>query len=154
MKKIFLSLILSFSILSLVSCEDDDTTKIDEIQNPLIGKWVVTQVGHLEPLGDENFVTYEEYINDCGDNTILFTENDFNLESFYLDGGNCMNSTIDGNYTFNVNTIVLTYTEDVNGEIVEMRQSLTILKLTNNTLEVSYTNEVSGETEFNILIKE
>lgn len=153
MKKIFLSLILSFSILSLTSCEDDDAT-IEKAQSPLIGEWSLTQVGHLETFGEENYVVYEDYTNDCGENTILFAENDFNLESFYLDGGNCMNSTIDGNYTFNANTIVLTYTEEVNGEIVEMRQSLTILKLTNNTLEVSYANEATGETEFNILIKE
>lgn len=82
MKKLFLSLFISLSLLSLLSCEDDDST-INNALNPLIGKWNLTKIGHLETIGEENFVMYEDNVNECGINNVIFTDNTFELESLH-----------------------------------------------------------------------
>lgn len=153
MKKLFLSLFISLSLLSLLSCEDDDST-INNALNPLIGKWNLTKIGHLETIGEENFVMYEDNVNECGINNVIFTDNTFELESFYIDVANCATSNIEGAYNYNTNNIILTFNEEVNGETVEMNQSLTVIKLTDDVLEIAFTNQDTGETEFNILTKD
>jgi hypothetical protein len=154
MKKIFLNTVFLLSIFTLVSCEDDDATQIDQIQNPLIGKWNVTQVGHIENIGEENFVIYEDYLNECGNDNFQFADGSFELNTFYMENDNCISNQITGSYSYGVNNIALQYEQIVNNETVIVEQPLTIIQLTSNMMEVAQPNETTGETEFSILVKE
>ncbi|MFD2892171.1 lipocalin family protein [Flavobacterium chuncheonense] len=154
MKKIIFKTVYVLCIFTLVSCEDNDTTQIDQIQNPLIGKWNISQVGHIENIGEENFVIYEDYVNECGNDNILFTAESFELNTFYTENDNCTSDQINGSYSYGVNNISLQYEQVVNNETIVVEQPLTIIQLTSNMMEVAQPNETTGETDFTILIKE
>ena len=48
----------------------------------------------------------------------------------------------------------MTYIQTILDEEIEFEQTFTVINLTNNTLEISYVDETSGELVFNIFSKE
>lgn len=148
MKKVSLIFMSIFALF--ISCdEDDDTTFVQE--NYLLGKWYVNQIGTINA---NNTIVYEDYINatDCEHDNLVLNENKtFEENDFEFINSSCQNFQTTGSYEVENNKIVLTY---VDSEGVSMEHVLSIVTLTYEEINLSYTDTETNEIVFLKLRKE
>lgn len=145
MKKILFLFIITLSTF-FSSCEEDNSL-VDKFEqkNYLIGKWYIKQIGAMNNL---NTIVYVDYINDSsceGDNWVLTQNGTYEENSFETVGTVCENFQTNGTYTLDNNILNLT---SVNEQGVTETLPLSILSLTNNTINVSFTDPDSGVLVF------
>ena len=156
MKKIFFAfLILSVSIFT-ISCDDDDSGTLKNSLYPVKGKWNLEKIGSIETINSVNVLVYEDYINDeeCDVDFLEFDESLFEAHDYSFINNTCEDESISGDYILENDKIFMTYIQTILGEEIEFEQTFTVINLTNNTLEISYVDETSGELVFNIFSKE
>ena len=156
MKKIlFAFLILSVSIFT-ISCDDDDSGTLKNSLYPVKGKWNLEKIGSIETINSVNVLVYEDYINDeeCDVDFLEFDESLFEAHDYSFINNTCEDESISGDYILENDKIFMTYIQTILGEEIEFEQTFTVINLTNNTLEISYVDETSGELVFNIFSKE
>ena len=156
MKKIlFAFLILSVSIFT-ISCDDDDSGTLKNSLYPVKGKWNLEKIGSIETINSVNVIVYEDYVNDeeCDVDFIAFDESLFEAHDYSFINNTCEDESISGDYILESYKIFMTYIQTILGEEIEFEQTFTVINLTNNTLEISYVDETSGELVFNIFSKE
>jgi len=147
MKNFFkLSFALSALILS-VSCEKEDDSNFDQ-KNYLSGKWAPVEMGELDT---ENILTYLPYENDaeCDSDNIVLNENmTFNFSDFQYNGTTCDEFLLEGTYRREGKQLILTTMEEIDGVPTEVETTRNIVSLTYDTLEISYTDEVTNKITF------
>ena len=156
MKKIlFAFLILSVSIFT-ISCDDDDSGTLKNSLYPVKGKWNLEKIGSIETINSVNVIVYEDYVNDeeCDVDFLEFDESLFEAHDYSFINNTCEDESISGDYILENDKIFMTYIQTILGEEIEFEQTFTVINLTNNTLEISYVDETSGELVFNIFSKE
>ena len=156
MKKIlFAFLILSVSLFT-ISCDDDDSGTLKNSLYPVKGKWNLEKIGSIETINSVNVIVYEDYVNDeeCDVDFIAFDESLFEAHDYSFINNTCEDESISGDYILENDKIFMTYIQTILGEEIEFEQTFTVINLTNNTLEISYVDETSGELVFNIFSKE
>ena len=156
MKKIlFAFLILSVSLFT-ISCDDDDSGTLKNSLYPVKGKWNLEKIGSIETINSVNVLVYEDYINDekCDVDFLEFDESLFEAHDYSFINNTCEDESISGDYILENDKIFMTYIQTILGEEIEFEQTFTVINLTNNTLEISYVDETSGELVFNIFSKE
>ena len=156
MKKIlFAFLILSVSIFT-ISCDDDDSGTLKNSLYPVKGKWNLEKIGSIETINSVNVLVYEDYINDeeCDVDFLEFDESLFEAHDYSFINNTCEDESISGDYILENDKIFMTYIQTILDEEIEFEQTFTVINLTNNTLEISYVDETSGELVFNIFSKE
>ncbi len=156
MKKIFFAfLILSVSLFT-ISCDDDDSGTLKNSLYPVKGKWNLEKIGSIETINSVNVLVYEDYINDeeCDVDFLEFDESLFEAHDYSFINNTCEDESISGDYILENDKIFMTYIQTILGEEIEFEQTFTVINLTNNTLEISYVDETSGELVFNIFSKE
>ena len=156
MKKIFFAfLILSVSLFT-ISCDDDDSGTLKNSLYPVKGKWNLEKIGSIETINSVNVLVYEDYINDeeCDVDFLEFDESLFEAHDYSFINNTCEDESISGDYILESDKIFMTYIQTILGEEIEFEQTFTVINLTNNTLEISYVDETSGELVFNIFSKE
>ena len=156
MKKIFFAfLILSVSLLT-ISCDDNDSGTLKNSLYPVKGKWNLEKIGSIETINSVNVLVYEDYINDeeCDVDFLEFDESLFEAHDYSFINNTCEDESISGDYILENDKIFMTYIQTILGEEIEFEQTFTVINLTNNTLEISYVDETSGELVFNIFSKE
>lgn len=150
MKKIIFSIITVFSLFLLTGCDNDDDKGIDQKNSPFVGNWYLSKIGEVETINGENHRVYTDYeacATDKG-NYLFFTQNTFQAVDYDSENG-CSETVISGNYTYNANQLTMYYQEN-DAELIKI---INVLNLTQNALEIQFTNEATGEMEFNILEK-
>ncbi len=156
MKKIFFAfLILSVSLFT-ISCDDNDSGTLKNSLYPVKGKWNLEKIGSIETINSVNVLVYEDYINDeeCDVDFLEFDESLFEAHDYSFINNTCEDESISGDYILENDKIFMTYIQTILGEEIEFEQTFTVINLTNNTLEISYVDETSGELVFNIFSKE
>ena len=156
MKKIFFAfLILSVSLFT-ISCDDDDSGTLKNSFYPVKGKWNLEKIGSIETINSVNVIVYEDYVNDeeCDVDFIAFDESLFEAHDYSFINNTCEDESISGDYILENDKIFMTYIQTILDEEIEFEQTFTVINLTNNTLEISYVDETSGELVFNIFSKE
>ena len=156
MKKIlFAFLILSVSIFT-ISCDDDDSGTLKNSLYPVKGEWNLEKIGSIETINSVNVIVYEDYVNDeeCDVDFIAFDESLFEAHDYSFINNTCEDESISGDYILENDKIFMTYIQTILDEEIEFEQTFTVINLTNNTLEISYVDETSGELVFNIFSKE
>ena len=156
MKKIFFAfLILSVSLFT-ISCDDDDSGTLKNSLYPVKGKWNLEKIGSIETINSVNVLVYEDYINDeeCDVDFLEFDESLFEAHDYSFINNTCEDESISGDYILENDKIFMTYIQTILDEEIEFEQTFTVINLTNNTLEISYVDETSGESVFNIFSKE
>ena len=156
MKKIFFAfLILSVSLFT-ISCDDNDSGTLKNSLYPVKGKWNLEKIGSIETINSVNVIVYEDYVNDeeCDVDFIAFDESLFEAHDYSFINNTCEDESISGDYILESYKIFMTYIQTILGEEIEFEQTFTVINLTNNTLEISYVDETSGELVFNIFSKE
>ncbi len=156
MKKIFFAfLILSVSLFT-ISCDDDDSGTLKNSLYPVKGKWNLEKIGSIETINSVNVLVYEDYINDeeCDVDFLEFDESLFEAHDYSFINNTCEDESISGDYILENDKIFMTYIQTILDEEIEFEQTFTVINLTNNTLEISYVDETSGELVFNIFSKE
>ena len=156
MKKIFFAfLILSVSLFT-ISCDDNDSGTLKNSLYPVKGKWNLEKIGSIETINSVNVLVYEDYINDeeCDVDFLEFDESLFEAHDYSFINNTCEDESISGDYILESDKIFMTYIQTILGEEIEFEQTFTVINLTNNTLEISYVDETSGELVFNIFSKE
>ena len=156
MKKIlFAFLILSVSLFT-ISCDDDDSGTLKNSLYPVKGKWNLEKIGSIETINSVNVLVYEDYINDeeCDVDFLEFDESLFEAHDYSFINNTCEDESISGDYILENDKIFMTYIQTILDEEIEFEQTFTVINLTNNTLEISYVDETSGELVFNIFSKE
>lgn len=153
MKNTFFKLLfVSISFFSLLSCNEDDSNGIDEINNPLQGSWYLEKVGSINTINSENYVVYSDYNPAiCGEDILTFDQNTCTYLMHYLDFDVCLEETISGTYNYSGNLIDVTST---NSDGTTFNKAFTVINLTEDQLEISYVDYFTGETVFNILGKQ
>lgn len=148
MKKLSL-LAFAGSLFFLASCEDDDTPKYVS-PNYLAGTWKLTQVGHLTSVPEGAIVDYTDVAGTCDEGDQITFGNDlnttFSIEDYSANGETCDLTSTSGTYTIDGRQINL-----VSGEETS---ALTVLTLSFEELEVSYTDSETGEVVFNKMTKQ
>ena len=156
MKKIFFAfLILSVSLFT-ISCDDNDSGTLKNSLYPVKGKWNLEKIGSIETINSVNVLVYEDYINDeeCDVDFLEFDESLFEAHDYSFINNTCEDESISGDYILENDKIFMTYIQTILDEEIEFEQTFTVINLTNNTLEISYVDETSGELVFNIFSKE
>ena len=142
MKKVFLTILPIF--LFLFSCEEDDELSFVQ-ENYIIGKWFVTEIGTIN---SNNTIVYEDYINDSeceADNLVLNQEGTYEENDFEFTSSSCQNDQITGTYILDNNKIVQTY---IDSEGITKQRVLSIISLTYEEINVSYTNSETNTLVF------
>ncbi|MEW5677387.1 hypothetical protein ABGT15_13835 [Flavobacterium enshiense] len=142
-----LSFLLTAAIL-ITSCENDDDEATFVQPNYLAGKWVPVEMGTLD---DENILNYFPYENDAEcdadflqlneDMTYTYSDSEYN-------GATCDATVIEGDYRRENKVLFLTTLEDVDGVPTEFETSRNLISLTYDTMEISYTDETTGDVTF------
>lgn len=147
MKNKFLIILFSFISLVNISCDNNDDTKgINSNANPFIGKWTVKQTGEIQNINNTNIVVYTDYENtsSCENDYYMFNE-DYTYSANEVDPSDChINIVENGTYEIGSDTIILTFQEEIGGEIITYTSSATIISLTYDTLELSFRNISDG----------
>jgi hypothetical protein len=142
MKKVFLTILPIF--LFLFSCEGDDELSFVQ-ENYIIGKWFVNEIGTINA---NNTIVYEDYINDSdceADHLVLNQEGTYEENDFEFISSSCQNDQITGTYVLDNNKIVKTY---VDSEGITKQRVLSIISLTYEEINVSYTNSETNTLVF------
>lgn len=141
---------LSFALTAILlsaSCENEDDSNFVQ-KNYLAGKWVPVEMGTLD---NENILNYFPYENDaeCDADNIVLNENmTFNFSDFEYNGATCDENLLEGTYRRENKQLILTTTEEIDGVPTEMETTRNIISLTHDTLEISYTDEITNEITF------
>ncbi len=143
MKKISLIAFAASLLISTVSCEDDDTPQY-VVPNYLVGQWNVVQQGVL---ADGNIVEYGDVLTAgvCELDHVVFNEDySFAETDNTVNGTVCESSVNAGTYTLAGRNLTLT---SVDGPET-LTSELTVVSLTFEVLEVSFTDAESEEMIF------
>lgn len=156
MKKIVFTVLILFVSVFFTSCEDDDSGTLKNSLYPVKGKWNLEKIGSIETINSVNVIVYEDYSNDeeCDVDFIAFDESLFEAHDYSFINNTCEDESISGDYILENDKIFMTYIQTILDEEIEFEQTFTVINLTNNTLEISYVDENSGELVFNIFSKE
>jgi hypothetical protein len=79
---------------------------------------------------------------------LLNEDYSFSNTDFHYNGATCDSDIIEGTYRKDGKTLVLTTTEEIDGAPVEMETTKTLISLTYDTMEISYTDEDTNDLTF------
>lgn len=147
MKNYFKLFLIVASTVFIGSCERDDDANFEE-KNYLVGKWVPISIGTVN---SQNIMLYTPYQNDaaCDSDFLSLNANyTFDYADFQEVGGICETTGINGSYRRESRQLFLTTVEDIDGVPTEVEISRTLISLTNDTLEISYTDEDTNKITF------
>lgn len=148
MKNFLYISLLAVASVFITSCEREDDSNF-EAPNYLTGKWVPAEIGTVSA---GNTLLYGPYQNDAecdADNLVLNADATFALADFQYVDSACQNNGFEGTYKREGNTLVLvTMGEDELGQPIEIETTRTLVSLTYDTMEISYTNEGTDDITF------
>ena len=106
-KKLILPVVLMFSLLGVVSCEEEDDTAY-VAPNYIAGRWSLAEVGTLN---GQNVLNYEPLAdNDCDAEEIIFNEDyTFDTTTSQFEDTNCVTVSREGTYAFAPGNVIFNY---------------------------------------------
>ncbi|HSD15463.1 MAG TPA: hypothetical protein VLB74_12505 [Flavobacterium sp.] len=147
MRNYFKIFAITVSSIALFSCENDDDTNFVQ-PNYLAGKWIPVEIGTVD---SNNIMLYTPYENDAQcdlDNLLLNGDYSFSNTDFRYNGTTCDSDVTEGTYRKDGKMLVLTTTEEIDGVPTEVEKSQTLVSLTYDTMEISFTDEDTHELTF------
>lgn len=147
MRNYFKLLIIAASSVFISSCERDDDSNFEQA-NYLVGKWVPVEIGTVN---SQNIMLYTPYQNDAACDTDYLSLNadyTFDYADFQEINDICETVSINGSYRREARQLFITTIEDIDGVPTEVETTRTLVSLTYDTLEISYTDENTNKITF------